>query len=169
MIKLRTANINDLVILQHWQQQPHVIEAIPPSDWNWAYELKRQTAWRQQLIAELNGQPIGFVQIIDPAEEETHYWGEIEPNKRAIDIWIGDKNSLGKGYGKQMMYLAIEKCFESPLVDEILLDPLESNTKAIKFYEQLGFTFIEFRQFPDVKSPVYTLKRATWLTHNTNN
>jgi len=168
-MKLRHANINDLKILQYWDKQPHIIETIPDTDWNWAFELKRKPEWREQLIAEINNKPIGFVQIIDPAIEETHYWGNIGANKRAIDIWIGEKQYLGKGYGNQMMQLAIEKCFANPLVDEILLDPLETNTKAIKFYEQLGFRFVEYRQFPDVKSPVYALKKQTWLNQIANN
>jgi RimJ/RimL family protein N-acetyltransferase len=74
------------------------------------------------------GRPIGFVQIIDPAREESHYWGDCEPNLRAIDIWIGEADCLNKGYGTQMMRLAIERCFADPSVTAILIDPLASNT-----------------------------------------
>jgi aminoglycoside 6'-N-acetyltransferase len=45
-------------------------------DWGWQTELHRQPDWREQLIAEVEGIPIGFLQIIDPAQEEEHYWGE---------------------------------------------------------------------------------------------
>jgi len=51
----------------------------------------------QYFIAVLDGRPIGAMQIIDPFTEQTHYWGEIEPNLRAIDIWIGAAEDLGKG------------------------------------------------------------------------
>ena len=68
------------------------------------------------LIAELNGQPIGAMQIIDPHFERTHYWGEIEPNLRAIDIWIGEPDCLGMGYGETMMRLALQRCFANPRV-----------------------------------------------------
>ena len=43
------------------------------------------------------------MQIIDPLAEPTHYWGEVEPNLRALDIWIGEKDALGRGYGTAMM------------------------------------------------------------------
>src|SRR5690606_29810184 len=131
-------------------------------DWNWEYELTREPEWREQLIAEINGEAIGFVQIIDPAREETHYWGKISENKRAIDIWIGKEEHLGKGYGTQMMLLALEKCFMNANVDEVLIDPLESNVRAINFYKKIGFEFVEKRIFGEDKTDVYTTSRERW-------
>ncbi len=97
-ITLRPASPDDLDILQHWDNQPHVIDSDPNDDWNWAEELQRNPPWREQFIACLHDRPIGFVQIIDPAEEETHYWGDVEPHLRAIDIM-----HLSHGYNKIMI------------------------------------------------------------------
>lgn len=66
MIKLRPATINDLELLKYWYSKQHVINCDPDDDWNWEIELNRNPAWREQLIAELNEEPIGMVQIIDP-------------------------------------------------------------------------------------------------------
>ena len=52
--------------------------------------------WRELLIAEREGRPVGFVQIIDPLEEETHCSSEVAPDLRAIDIWIGEEQDLGR-------------------------------------------------------------------------
>ncbi len=145
-IIFRYANIEDVELLQYWDKQPHVIASDPDDDWEWETELLHDPKWREQLVAELDGRPVGFVQIIDPKEEETHYWGnDIEENLRAIDIWIGEADDLGKGYGTRMMRLAIERCFADPRVTAIIIDPLSSNTRAIKFYEKIGFEFIEKR------------------------
>ena len=163
MITLRHATIADLTILQRWDEKEHVIMSDPNDDWHWEIELARNPAWREQLIAEKDGRPIGFIQIIDPEEEESHYWGEeVGPNKRAIDIWIGEKEDLGKGYGTQMMKLALDKCFENTQVKEVLIDPLESNVKAIRFYERLGFEFVEKRRFDEDDCCVYRMGRANW-------
>ncbi len=162
MIHLRHADINDLGLVKHWDEQQHVIDADPDDDWDWEYELKRFPSWREQLIAELNGRPIGFIQIIDPALEETHYWGDVQKNLRAIDIWIGEKEDLGKGYGTIMMKLAFEKCFKHEQVKAILIDPLVSNVNAIRFYQRLGFKFVEKRRFEDVDCLVYRLSREYW-------
>ncbi len=160
MINLRPATPDDLTLLQHWDQQPHIIASDPDDDWDWERELKRNPDWREQLIAEIGHRPIGFIQIIDPAREDSHYWGDIAANLRAIDIWIGEETDLGKGYGTTMMQLALARCFANPLVTAVLVDPLASNTRAHRFYERLGFQFVERRQFSDDDCFVYRLNRV---------
>ncbi|MGD1843232.1 MAG: GNAT family N-acetyltransferase [Thermonemataceae bacterium] len=159
MITLRPATLNDLALVSYWDTKQHVIDCDPDDDWDWATELNRDPAWREQLLAMLESVPIGFIQIIDPYHEETHYWGEVAPHKRAIDIWIGEEENLGKGYGTQMMRLAIERCFGDPKVSGILIDPLETNTKAHRFYKRLGFVWLETRTFNDVACYIYELTR----------
>lgn len=163
-IKLRAADINDLALLQHWDKQPHVIECgVDGDEWQWETELEKNPEWREFLIAEVAGRPIGCLQIIDPLLEESHYWGEsVEPNLRAIDIWIGEKSELNKGYGTEMMRQAFEKCFAPAAVTAIIIDPLASNRDAHRFYERLGFKFVERRQFDDDDCFVYRLERADW-------
>lgn len=161
-LKLRIANINDLETLKFWDTQKHVIDSGPNDDWNWEEELTKYPDWRKQFIAELNSEPIGFIQIIDPYHEESHYWGDVPEDLRAIDIWIGEEKNLGRGYGEQMMKLAIEDCFKNANVTAILIDPLSSNTRAIKFYERLGFRFLENRRFGEDDCHVMILKREDW-------
>lgn len=162
MIALRPATIDDLHTLQYWDQQPHVIASDPNDDWEWEKELGRDPAWRQQLIAELDGKAIGFVQIIDPAREESHYWGTIADGYRAIDIWIGEKENLNKGYGSEMMRLAIDRCFAESEVQAIIIDPLVTNEKAHRFYERMGFTFLEERTLGEDRCSVYILQKDQW-------
>ena len=159
MINLRPATPNDLELLKEWDTKQHVIDCDPDEDWDWETELNRDPAWREQLVAELDGAPIGFVQIIDPLHEETHYWGDVPPNKRAIDIWIGEESKLNQGYGTKIMQMAIDRCFREPEVDGILIDPLKVNTKAHRFYERLGFEFVAERDFNGEACYVYELRR----------
>jgi aminoglycoside 6'-N-acetyltransferase len=161
-MRLRPATLEDVELLRRWDDQPHVIDSDPHDDWTWEIELDRSPDWREQLIAEVDGVPIGFVQIIDPAREDSHYWGDVPPDLRAIDIWIGEPTWLGKGYGTQMMRLALARCFAEPAVSAVLIDPLASNTRAHRFYERLGFKFVERRQFGPDDCHVYRLDRADW-------
>lgn len=161
-ITLRPATLADLAILRRWDEQPHVVASDPNDDWQWETELARTPDWREQLIAEMDGRPLGFMQIIDPAREESRYWGEVPPGLRAIDIWIGEAADLGKGYGSQMMRLALQRCFADQRVHAILIDPLASNLRARRFYERLGFRFSEQRRFGADDCAVYTLTRAQW-------
>lgn len=161
-VTLREATIADAALLRHWDEQPHVIESDPNDDWEWETELLKNPLWREQLVAEVNGVSIGFVQIIDPAEEESHYWGDVPGDLRAIDIWIGEADYLEQGYGSTMMRLAIERCFAIAGVSAIIIDPLASNVRAHRFYQRLGFRPVERRMFGDDDTLVHRLERADY-------
>lgn len=156
---LRPATPADLFLLEGWQRQPHLKAALGDDDWQWATELARQPEWREQFIAEVDERPIGFLQIIDPAREDSHYWGCIEEGYRALDLWIGEPDALGRGYGTQIMNLAIERSFADPSVTAILVDPMDSNVRAHRFYERLGFEYLVCRRFGDDSCFVYRLRR----------
>ncbi|NNK80456.1 MAG: GNAT family N-acetyltransferase, partial [Flavobacteriales bacterium] len=153
----RKASMADLEILRHWDTKEHIRVAIPNDNWDWEKELDESPAWREQFIAMVDDIPIGFLQIIDPHLEETHYWGEMEPNKRAIDIWIGEEDYLNKGFGTLIMKEALRRCFSQIEINEVLVDPAEENVNAIRFYERLGFSYKEHRLFEGDKGPVYSI------------
>ncbi len=165
-MNLRSATSADLNLLRHWDEQPHVVASDPNDDWGWEVELSRTPNWREQLIAQIEGRPIGFIQIIDPAREDSHYWGNVATDLRAIDIWIGEEADLGKGYGTKMMQLALARCFADSTVTAVLIDPLANNTRAHRFYERLGFQFVEQRQFGNDNCFVYRLNRADWISES---
>ena len=102
------------------------------------------------------------LEIEMPAEEVSRYWGDVPVNLRAIDIWIGEADYLGRGYGTRMMRWAIDFCFADPAVEAILIDPLADNTRAIRFYQRLGFKPVEERRFGDDLCLVHRLDRADW-------
>ncbi len=162
-MRLRTAVPSDRQILENWDTKPHVVWAGGEDDtFDWAYELPRHPTWRQLLIAEVDDRPIGFMQIIDPKEEETRYWGDVAPNLRAIDIWIGEEADLGRGYGAEMMRLALGLCFSNPDVTAVLIDPLAKNVRAHVFYQRLGFRPVGRRMFDKDDCLVHRLERGAW-------
>lgn len=164
-VTLRRARPADAALLRAWDGKPHVIAATgadAEARDDWAEELAREVDWGEWLLAECDGRPIGVLQVIDPAREATHYWGEIEPDLRALDIWIGEEADLGRGYGSQMLRLVLARCFAAPAVKAVLLDPLVSNRRAHRFYERFGFRRIERRTFGADDCYVYRLERAVW-------
>ena len=161
-LTFRPAGPEDVALLRHWDRQPHILASDPSSDWEWETELLRAPDWREQLVAEVDGRSIGFVQIIDPAREDGRYWGDVGPDLRAIDIWIGEADCIGRGYGTRMMALALARCFASPDVSAVLVDPLATNARAHRFYERSGFRFVERRRFGDDDCFVYRLERSDW-------
>lgn len=168
-ITLRPAGLDDVPTLRAWDREPHVIAATTDDD---VAEAHEDTTWEQELtagdpaseylIAELDGRPVEVLQIIDPAAERTRYWGAIEGGLRAIDIWIGPPDCLGRGYGATMMGLALARCFEVPEVHAVVIDPLASNVRAHRFYQRMGFRPVERRWFGDDDTLVHRLDRADW-------
>jgi aminoglycoside 6'-N-acetyltransferase len=120
MITLRRAVPDDREMLERWDADPDVRASDPHDWWQWEKELASSSSWSEMLIAELDGRPIGFLQIIDAAREETHYWGDVAENLRAIDIWIGEPGDRNRGNGTEMMHLALERCFADPDVTGVL-------------------------------------------------
>jgi aminoglycoside 6'-N-acetyltransferase len=169
-VTLRRATPDDVVSLDLWDNDPDVI-ACSTDDPNatvafasteWGHELAAQDEHSQYFIAELDGRPIGAMQICDPHLETSHYWGEIAPNLRAIDIWIGTPGDRGRGLGAEMMRLAIEHCFADARVTGIVIDPLASNVRAHRFYRRMGFEPVGRRNFGGDDCLVHELTRETW-------
>ncbi len=169
-VRLRPATVDDAGMLSLWDREPHVIAcasddphaevAFDAMDWpeeltNSAYELSYR-------IAEVDEEPVGVVAICDPHTEPSHYWGEIEPNLRAIDIWIGPAHWLNRGVGSRMMTQTIDDCFADPVVEAIVIDPLASNVAAHRFYVRLGFRAEGRRMFGEDDCLVHRLTRADW-------
>ena len=97
-VRLRRATSADVPLLRRWDDKPHVIGATGAdggSDWNWEYELPREVTWRELLIGEVNGRPVGIMQVIDPQSEETHYWGGIESGLRTRLRNSNDASRIG--------------------------------------------------------------------------
>lgn len=171
-LRHRLATLEDAPTLERWGRDPAVISAVTDDantetafgDHDWREELPKQSAVSFYVISELDGRPFGAMQITDPHLDPTHYWGDIESNLRAIDIWIGEPSCRGMGLGEQMMRAAIEGCFGDPTVTAIVIDPLNSNTRAHAFYRRLGFKPTHRQTFSDGEDDclVHRLNRADW-------
>jgi aminoglycoside 6'-N-acetyltransferase len=169
-VTLRRATSADVRWLELWDDDPAVVACstddplatVAFAGIDWAQELASQSDVYRYFIAELDGRPIGAINICDPHLEPTHYWGSIEPNLRAMDIWIGAAADRGKGYGGAMMRLALERCFRDNRVRAVVVDPLASNERAHEFYRRLGFKPIARRVFDDDDCLVHELNRHDW-------
>jgi len=166
---LRIATLDDVPALERWDRDPDVIacasddpEAEQAFGAAWADEIAANSDATCYYIAELVGRPIGGMQVIDPNREPTHYWGEIEPNLRAIDIWLGDARDRNRGHGARLMRAAIARCFADADVTAIVIDPLNSNTDAHRFYRRLGFAPVGRQVFGVDDCLVHRLARAEW-------
>lgn len=158
----RRAIASDAPLLRAWDEEPHVVASDPNDDWHWETELDTDSPWREPFIVEADGRPVGFLDIIDPALERSGYWAPVPSGWRAIDIWIGPADCLGRGFGTQMMRFALERCFAAASVEKVVIDPLARNERAIRFYQRLGFRPIGPRRFGADDCLVHEITRAEW-------
>lgn len=174
VVVLRPARVEDADVLARWDREPHVIACASDEEGadvafgaEWTDEIAAASPVSFHLIAELDGEPIGALQIIDPHREPDGYWGEIEPDLRAVDIWIGPADRLNRGIGTEMMRQAIDLCFVQSEVRAIVIDPLVSNTAAHRFYRRLGFRPEGERRFGEDRCLVFRLERSAWTARDT--
>ncbi|MEP1126364.1 MAG: GNAT family N-acetyltransferase [Ilumatobacter sp.] len=155
--------IDDVELLVRWDDDPDVASAIGGrgADWyDWSVELVRDVPWRELLIIEEDCRPIGFLQLVDAHEEESHHWGDIEAGTWALDIWIGSPADRGRGLGAQAMSAALGRAFREHGAEVVVIDPVVGNRRAIAFYERFGFEHVGVREFDDVECSVMRRSRS---------
>ena len=160
-VVLRAATSSDSCQLKNWDLDEAVGYSGGDDDsYDWDYELPRNVDWREFLIAEVDAVPIGMIVLIHVLREESHYWGQDAPDDAwAIDIWIGDQKHRSKGYGTSMMQQALRKCFVNHGASSVLIDPLQTNHRAIKFYRRVGFRDVGPRRFENDDCLVMSITR----------
>jgi len=162
-VTLRRATPADIPTLRSWDELPHVADASGADDvFDWEAEVPRDVDWRELLVVEEDGRPVGSIMVVDPAREETRYWGDAPAGLRAIDVWLGPEEALGRGIGTAAMRLALARCFADPAVEAVLIDPLETNVRAVRFYGRLGFRAVERRRFGEDDCLVMRIDREAW-------
>jgi aminoglycoside 6'-N-acetyltransferase len=162
MVELRPMQDADVALIERWDRDPVVRAALGGAAmdwWDWEAELGRDLPWRELLIAENDGRPFGFVQLTDAHDEETHYWGDVDPGTWALDIWLGSGADRGRGLGRRVMDAATDRCFGRGATT-ILIDPLVTNTQAIGFYLRYGFETVGERDFDGDRCLVMRLDRV---------
>lgn len=64
----------------------------------------------------------------------------IDTNEGMLRFVVLDPSRRGKGYGKEMLRLAVKYAFEITKADAVQLMVFPENTAAIRCYESVGFT-----------------------------
>jgi len=144
----------DLTLLFEWLGLPHVAEWWRESrDWEIlkAKYLKKIHADDVfSYLACINKTPIGFIQGYKANEWATQHSSQ----PYGVDLFIADTNYLGKGYGQKMIKEFINEILMPLQPTSIIVDPEITNTKAIQFYEKVGFKQIKEITTFDGQKPV---------------
>lgn len=100
------------------------------------------------VATETNGEIIGFF----------CYSINVDDNSGFLKFVIVDHNLRGKGYGEQMLKLALKYAFEITGVKLVRLNVFDQNVRAKHCYEKVGF--IE----ESITKSVFRYKNESWNT-----
>jgi len=148
-VTLRLMTEHDLPMLHTWLNLPHILE------W-WGGEEARPTLeevlehYRPRVLAKesvtmyiamLASEPIGFAQSYIALGSGDGWWeNETDPGVRGIDLSLANAAYLNHGLGTKMVRALVELLFTDLDVTKIQTDPAPNNLRAIRCYENAGFT-----------------------------
>lgn len=159
-LRFKPLEETDFELVHTWVQRPfvkcwfeHLV--MPWDEFQEAFRYRLQCPTLSLFIVETKKQPIGFIGYYDASEFPDGGGYEEPEGTYGIDLFIGEEEYLGKGYGTAMLSQFITKmlnerrAFHKPIT-KIIVDPHTANTAAIGLYKKLGFTIIR-----QIDSPLY--------------
>lgn len=140
-----------LFLWRQWIQLPHVkntwfLEGYESSE-NIIQKV-RGNGYDYPYVIKIDGKPVGYIQSCDLYAYKTQnqnpkgLFTNEDPGTWCMDLFIADTDYLNKGYGTIIVKRFIEKLFHEHHAKKILIDPAESNHRAIRCYEKAGFTLV---------------------------
>lgn len=145
-IRLLTDSPADVTIMSRWLSDPTVLEFYEGRDCPFDEEAIR-TKFLAKLkqeetpcIVEYEGLPIGYLQFypIDTAEHAVYGY----PPGTALfgmDQFIGEPAFWNRGIGTFLVAVAVDYLIHRLGAERVVLDPVVTNSRAIRSYEKCGF------------------------------
>lgn len=127
--------IKDAYAFRQWSADRYEKFPITPDDMNLYYDRDRnnERIWGMTAFDETG--IIGHLTMRFPHESSL--------DEIRFGFVIVDDQRRGKGYGREMLTLAIQYAFDYIKVEKVSLGVFENNKAAIKCYESCGFKSVK--------------------------
>ena len=136
MMTLRPFNINDAPTILSWCKDKHAFRL-----WS-ADRYKEFPAQPEEMIEQYNGNNMYPLTAVVGKEIIGHILLRFPLEDKSVirfGFVIVDDSKRGKGYGKQMLQLAILKAKQDFGAQKITLGVFDNNPSALHCYESVGF------------------------------
>lgn len=142
----RTVNESDRTLIHSWLAKPYIAK--------WFYgdglantlkgidEFVKGGSDMKCWLACHGDKPFAFLitSLVDKPEDELSKWCVAKGTTITLDMLIGEEEFLGK----KLSHIIIKEFLSNqlPEVEEVLIDPEVSNTRAVHVYEKVGFQIL---------------------------
>lgn len=157
MLRIRPFKEMDTKYVAEWPNDPRTFQMWSGGHFQYplteeqlkAYYKKEQEDCFSQSFVAVNqvGTPVGFFRFrnMDYTKNTVH-----------MGFILVDEKMRGKGYGKEMVRLAVKYAFEMLQMNVITLTVFAENVGAQKCYQAVGFQYTSFDE------QQFTYKDETW-------
>ncbi len=142
----RPVSVNDRALIRNWLTKPYVAK------WFYGDGLANTLKGINEFIEGVSDtkywlacdrdKPFAFLitSLVKKPEDELSKWCVAKGTTITLDMLIGEEEYLGK----KLSYLIIKEFLlsEFPEVEEVLIDPEASNSRAVHVYEKFGFKIL---------------------------
>lgn len=151
MLTLRLLRDDDIALVEAWLHKEHVkkwyeIPHLGVSIDDWMTEINGRNGefhWLTHLMALWDGQPMGLCQYYKCADSGEDFGALPLEGAYGIDYLIGEEAHLGKGRGKGMIALLVEKIFSFPDAQRVTADIDKENKASERALLSCGFALAD--------------------------
>ncbi len=170
MLRLRSYKQSDCVFLQKWITDDRFCHQFCAN--NFSYPLDELQMEKYYNLLCKSDTDFAFMAIDENEKVIGHIKiGKIdfEKNQGGLQFVIIEDSSRGKGYGKEMVRLAIEYAFQTLKLSQIFLTVFAFNKSAVDCYLSVGFKEMRYNKkgYPyngELWDSIYmVLGRENWI------
>ena len=152
MLELRLLHDNDIPLIETWLNKEHVkrwyeIPELGITINDWISELKAykgEFQWITYLIVLWQNRPIGLCLYYKCVDNSGEDFGTLPlTGSYGIDYLIGEESYLGKGLGKGIVTLLVDKIFSLQDAQRITADIDKNNKASEKTLLSCGFKLLD--------------------------
>lgn len=152
MLELRRLNDDDVPVVEAWLHKEHVrkwyeIPHMGVTIDDWMNEIKERNGafrWLTYIIATWQGSPIGLCQYYKCKDSGDEDFGLLPlAGSYGIDYLIGEDAYIGKGLGKEMITLLVNKIFSFPDAERVTADIDKENKASERVLLSCGFALVD--------------------------
>ncbi len=167
VFSLKPLQEKNIPLLYSWTQQAHVAEwwrdKVDLASFTVKYQAKISHPYKHPFIIEYNNKAIGYIETYQADKIGNGWWLDQPAGTWGIDIFIGELEYIGKGFGSRLLKQIVRKLFQDQSIKKIIIDPAPDNLRAIRCYEKVGFKRVGITPTPYGQEMLMEMKKLDFV------